>query len=162
MDFSRIGGVHSSICNRVGCTNDEQRAHSSVRISVVRANEEEQIEEAAQQIADAAAQLRALRAWVRRGTTTSSLRKGSAMEPNTEQTEPRISVDPNVHFGKSCVAGTRIPVRDVLELLRAGHSFEEILTDDYPDLEEADVQACVQYAIDTIDAERIHVTPSSS
>jgi uncharacterized protein (DUF433 family) len=84
------------------------------------------------------------------------------MKSNTEQTEPRISVDPNVHFGKPCVAGTRIPVRDVLELLQAGHPFDEIVTDYYPDLEEADVQACVQYAIDTIDAERIHVTPSSS
>lgn len=76
--------------------------------------------------------------------------------------EARISVDPNVHVGKPCVAGTRIPVRDVLELLRAGHSFEAITTDYYPDLEEADVQACVQYAIDTIDAEHVHVTSSSS
>ena len=84
------------------------------------------------------------------------------MEPHSEESEPRISVDPNVHFGKPCVAGTRIPVRDVLEVLRAGHSFEEITTDFYPDLEEAGVQACVQYAIDTIDAEHVHVTPSSS
>ncbi|MCS4149278.1 cysteine desulfurase family protein [Salinibacter ruber] len=38
---------------------DEQRAHSSVRISVGRANEEEQINEAAQRISDAAEQLRA-------------------------------------------------------------------------------------------------------
>ena len=84
------------------------------------------------------------------------------MEPHSEESEPRISVDPNVHFGKPCVAGTRIPVRDVLEVLRAGHSFKEITTDFYPDLEEAGVQACVQYAIDTIDAEHVHVTPSSS
>jgi cysteine sulfinate desulfinase/cysteine desulfurase-like protein len=39
--------------------HDEQRAHSSVRVSVGRANEDEQIEEAAQRIADAAEQLRA-------------------------------------------------------------------------------------------------------
>lgn len=83
------------------------------------------------------------------------------METHSEESGPRISVDPNVHFGKPCVAGTRIPVRDVLELLRAGRSFEAITTDYYPDLEEADVQACVQYAIDTIDAEHIHVTTSS-
>jgi len=38
---------------------DEQRVHSSIRISVGRANEEEQIDEAAQRIADAAEQLRA-------------------------------------------------------------------------------------------------------
>lgn len=78
------------------------------------------------------------------------------------QSEARISVDPNVHFGTPCVAGTRIPVRDVLELLQAGHSFEAITTDSYPDLEEADVQACIQYAIDTIDAEHVHVTASST
>lgn len=79
-----------------------------------------------------------------------------------EPSEPRISVDPNVHFGQPCVAGTRIPVRDVLELVRAGHSFEDITTEYYPDLEEVDVQACVQYAIDTIDAEDVHVTRASS
>lgn len=39
--------------------HDEQRAHSSVRVSVGRANEDEQIEEAAQRIGDAAEQLRA-------------------------------------------------------------------------------------------------------
>lgn len=59
------------------------------------------------------------------------------------------------------MAGTRIPVPDVLELLQAGRSFEAITTD-YSDLEEADVQACVQYAIDTIDVEHVHVTTSSS
>jgi uncharacterized protein (DUF433 family) len=75
---------------------------------------------------------------------------------------PRIVVDPEVHFGKPCVAGTRIPVRDVLELIQEGLSFQAITTAYYPDLDEADVKACVQYAIDTIDAEEIHVSPSSS
>lgn len=84
------------------------------------------------------------------------------MEPHSKKSAPRIAVDPDVHFGKPCVAGTRIPVRDVLEVLRAGHSFHEITTDFYPDLDEADVQACVQYAIDTIDAEHVHVSSSSS
>jgi uncharacterized protein (DUF433 family) len=74
----------------------------------------------------------------------------------------RIAVDPDVHFGKPCVAGTRIPVRDVLELVQDGLSFEVITTEYYPDLEEADVKACVQYAIDTIDAEEIHVSAPAS
>jgi len=30
----------------------------------------------------------------------------------------RIAVNPGIHFGKPCVAGTRIPVRNVLELVR--------------------------------------------
>lgn len=58
----------------------------------------------------------------------------------------RIVVDPEVHFGKPCVDGTRIPVRNVLELVREGIAFEIITTDYYPDLDAADVKACVQYA----------------
>lgn len=72
--------------------------------------------------------------------------------------DARITVDPDVHFGKPCVAGTRIPVRDVLELVREGISFDTITTDYYPDLETTDVKACLQHAIDTIDAEEIHVS----
>lgn len=56
----------------------------------------------------------------------------------------------------------RAPVRDVLELVREGVSFETITTDYYPSLETADVKACVQHAIDTIDAEEIHVSAPSS
>ena len=61
----------------------------------------------------------------------------------------RISVQPAVHFGKPCVVGTRIPVRDVLELVREGISFAEIRRDYYPDLETEDIQACIQYAVDS-------------
>ena len=61
----------------------------------------------------------------------------------------RISVQPAVHFGKPCVAGTRISVRDVLELVREGIAFDEIRQDYYPDLDAEDVQACIQYAVDS-------------
>jgi uncharacterized protein (DUF433 family) len=47
----------------------------------------------------------------------------------------RISVNPNIHFGKPCVAGTRIPVQNVLELIREGLSFQQIIQDYYPDLQ---------------------------
>jgi uncharacterized protein (DUF433 family) len=70
----------------------------------------------------------------------------------------RITVDPNIHFGKPCVAGTRIPVVNVLELVREGISFEKIKQDYYPDLAAEDIQACVQYAIEVVAAEDIHVT----
>lgn len=74
----------------------------------------------------------------------------------------RISVDPKIHFGKPCVTGTRIPVQDVLELVREGISFIEIIGDYYPDLSVEDIQACVQFAIDTLSAEEIRLaTPSS-
>jgi uncharacterized protein (DUF433 family) len=58
--------------------------------------------------------------------------------------QERIAVDPNVHFGKPCVAGTRIPVQSVLELIGEGISFETITREYYPDLEEEDVRACVK------------------
>jgi uncharacterized protein (DUF433 family) len=56
----------------------------------------------------------------------------------------RIVVDPNVHFGKPCVAGTRIPVVNVLELVSEGISFAEIIRDYYPALEIEDVFACIE------------------
>ena len=70
----------------------------------------------------------------------------------------KISVDPNIHFGKPCVSGTRIPVIDVLELVREGLSFEEISKDYYPDLQIDDIRACVQYAIEVLKVEDIHIT----
>ena len=70
----------------------------------------------------------------------------------------RISVDPEVHFGKSCVAGTRITVQSVLELLGEDLSFDEIIKDYYPDLSPKDIRACVQYAVALIAAEDIHLT----
>jgi hypothetical protein len=46
----------------------------------------------------------------------------------------RIVAVPSVHFGKPCVAGTRIPVEAVLELIQEGASFGEIIEKYYPDL----------------------------
>ncbi|WP_366517113.1 DUF433 domain-containing protein [Microcoleus sp. PH2017_40_RAT_O_B] len=41
----------------------------------------------------------------------------------------RISVNPQIHFGKPCIVGTRITVQSVLELLNEGLSFGEIIRD---------------------------------
>lgn len=54
----------------------------------------------------------------------------------------RIEVNPNIHFGKPCIAGTRITVQSVLELLGDGLTFSEIVRDYYPELEAEDIQAC--------------------
>jgi uncharacterized protein (DUF433 family) len=72
----------------------------------------------------------------------------------------QIAVNPEIHFGKPCVAGTRIPVQNVLELVREGLSFAEIIRDYYPDLEPEDVRTCIQYAIDVVAAEDIHLAPT--
>ena len=69
----------------------------------------------------------------------------------------RIEFNPNIHFGKPCVAGTRIPVQNVLELVREGISFNKIIKDYYPDLQIEDIRACVQYAIEIMTVEDIHV-----
>ena len=74
----------------------------------------------------------------------------------------RIVVDPNLHFGKPCVAGTRITVQSVLELVREGVSFAEIIEDYYPDLDVADIQACLQYVIDIVAAEDIHLAAAAA
>lgn len=74
----------------------------------------------------------------------------------------RISVNPNIHFGKPCIAGTRIPVQDVLELIREGIAFDKIIQDYYPDLHIEDIRACIQYAIEVMSAEDIHVAVASA
>ena len=72
----------------------------------------------------------------------------------------RITVNPQIHFGKPCVAGTRIPVQDVLELIQEGLSFADIIRDYYPDLTADDIRACVQYAREIIAAQDLHVSAS--
>ena len=56
----------------------------------------------------------------------------------------RISIDPKVCFGKPCIRGHRIWVSLILDLLADGEPVVEILAD-YPQLEEADVKACIAY-----------------
>ena len=69
----------------------------------------------------------------------------------------RIVLDPNVHFGKPCIAGTRIKVQDVLELVEEGIPFTEIVEKYYTDLSIDDIKVCVQYALDIITSEEIHI-----
>ncbi len=74
----------------------------------------------------------------------------------------QITVNPEIHFGKPCVAGTRITVQNVLELLGAGLSFDEIIQDYYPDLGAQDIHSCIQYAIALVAAEDIHLAAVSA
>jgi uncharacterized protein (DUF433 family) len=57
----------------------------------------------------------------------------------------RITVEEGKCGGRPCLRGYRIRVTDVLELLAAGASFEEILAD-YPFLECEDIYAAIEYA----------------
>jgi len=60
-----------------------------------------------------------------------------------EELLARISVDPNVCFGKPCIRGHRIWVSLILDQLASGMSIPEILEDYH--LEEDDVRACLAY-----------------
>ncbi len=74
----------------------------------------------------------------------------------------RISVNPNIHFGKPCIRGTRITVQSILELLDEGISFEGIIKDYYPALHVEDIRACLQYAIALVANEDIHIATISA
>ena len=56
----------------------------------------------------------------------------------------RISVDPNVCFGKPCVRGTRIWVSLLLDFLASGTTIDQILKE-YPQLTRDDVLAAIAY-----------------
>ena len=57
----------------------------------------------------------------------------------------RITVEEGKCGGRPCIRGMRIRVSDILDLISAGVSFEQILTD-YPSLEREDILAAVEYA----------------
>lgn len=57
----------------------------------------------------------------------------------------RITVDPQVCGGRPCIRGLRIRVKDILEMLAAGATREDILND-YPYLEAEDIEAALKYA----------------
>ncbi len=57
----------------------------------------------------------------------------------------RITVDPELCGGRPCVRGMRIRVSDVLDLFAAGLTPEQIL-EEMPDLEAADLKACLKFA----------------
>jgi uncharacterized protein (DUF433 family) len=57
----------------------------------------------------------------------------------------RITIDPGVCGGRPCIRGYRIRVSDILDLISAGASFEEILAD-YSFLEREDIVAALTYA----------------
>jgi len=62
----------------------------------------------------------------------------------------RIEIDPRVCNGKPVIKGTRIPVSVILELVAAGVSWVEVLSD-YPELKQEDIQAALLYAKDFIE-----------
>jgi uncharacterized protein (DUF433 family) len=62
----------------------------------------------------------------------------------------RITTNPKKCGGRPCIRGMRIRVSDVLDLLAAGLSHEQIL-EELPDLEVEDVEAALRYASSRLD-----------
>ncbi|MFB6100578.1 MAG: DUF433 domain-containing protein [Candidatus Nanohalobium sp.] len=69
----------------------------------------------------------------------------------------RVEVDPEKMTGKPVIKGTRIPVEKIVKLLAHGLEVEEIL-EEYPNLEEEDVRAALEYAAETL--EEVSVYPA--
>ncbi len=67
-------------------------------------------------------------------------------------TEERVTVDPEVMAGKPVIKGTRIPVYVILEMLGEGKTMAEII-EVYPDLEEEDVKAAINYVTKRVQRE---------
>jgi uncharacterized protein (DUF433 family) len=65
----------------------------------------------------------------------------------TSPKHPLIGIDPEIRFGRACLIGTRISVDDVLGWLSNGMSNAEII-EDFPELNEDLIRACLRYAAD--------------
>ena len=62
----------------------------------------------------------------------------------------RISFDAGICGGRPCIRGMRIRVSDILDMLSAGATRQEILAD-YPYLEDEDISAALEYAAESAD-----------
>jgi uncharacterized protein (DUF433 family) len=67
----------------------------------------------------------------------------------------RITVNPDVAFGKPVIKGTRIAVQLIVKLLANGVTEEDILTDYYPDLVKEDIKAALLYASESLGYEEV-------
>jgi uncharacterized protein (DUF433 family) len=63
---------------------------------------------------------------------------------NRHELLARISINPNICFGKPCIRGHRIWVSLILDFLASGMTIPEVL-EEYPQLEMADILACIAY-----------------
>lgn len=68
----------------------------------------------------------------------------------------RITIDPDVMFGKPVIKGTRVPVEHILRKLAAGQQHSDVLAA-FPHLVEADIRAALAFAADTVALEEVIV-----
>jgi uncharacterized protein (DUF433 family) len=70
----------------------------------------------------------------------------------------RITIDPTICHGKPAIRGLRYPVSMILEYLAAGDDAEDIIQE-FPDLELADIQACLLFAVLAVNTKGAIVIP---
>ena len=70
----------------------------------------------------------------------------------------RIRIDSNVCHGQACVAGTRIPVHQIVRMLAHGDSIEDLI-EEYPSLDREGILAALDYAASLAEEE---ITPLDS
>lgn len=80
--------------------------------------------------------------WATNFRAATKPREHDTMNTDLDQ---RITFNPRQCGGQACIRGLRIRVTDILEMLAQGVDQSEIL-DDFPDLEAADILACLHFA----------------
>jgi len=71
----------------------------------------------------------------------------------------RITIDPEICHGKPAVRHLRYPVESLLEYLAAGDTFEDLL-EEFPDLVREDLQACLEFAAQSLKLKSRHLVLS--
>ena len=71
--------------------------------------------------------------------------------------QERISIDPEIRFGKPCIKGTSIAVQDVLGWLASGMNPEEII-EDFPSLRRDDILAALSFAANREESTKILIS----
>ncbi|MBS0617726.1 MAG: DUF433 domain-containing protein [Spirochaetes bacterium] len=72
-----------------------------------------------------------------------------------------ITIEPGKRSGKPCIRGMRITVGDVLGWLASGMTIVEII-DDFPELNETDIRACLAYAAESESRRAMLLTHAAS
>ncbi len=67
----------------------------------------------------------------------------------------RITLNPDILFGKPSIRNMRYPVEMILDLLGAGMTEAELL-EDYPDLESEDIRACLMFVARLMAVKSVH------
>ncbi len=73
--------------------------------------------------------------------------------------QERIVIDPRILVGKPVIKGTRLAVEFVVDLLAQGWTEAQVL-ESYPVLTREDILACLNYAGETLRAERVYPQPA--